>query len=60
MTATFSEVRGREVYVYVRGRLVMKRWPHTGTSVMFQVAPEQTIWNHDCTRSSDMVEKEVR
>lgn len=35
MNATFSEVRGNEVYVYVRGRLVMKRWLENGLSVFF-------------------------
>lgn len=35
MSATFSVTIGREVYVYVRGRLVMKRWLDTGQSRTF-------------------------
>ncbi len=42
---TFSEKVGREVYVYVRGRLVMKRWLDTGASVTFHVAPSGVRWN---------------
>lgn len=45
--ATFSERVGDEVYVYVRGRLVMKRWLKTGVSVTFHVAPSGVRWNND-------------
>ncbi len=31
--ATFSERRGNEVFIYLRGVLVMKRWLNTGVSV---------------------------
>lgn len=45
MTATFSERIGDEVYVYVRGQLVMKRWLSTGLSVTFYVAPAGVRWS---------------
>ena len=46
MTAvTFSEVRGDEVWIYVRGRLVMKRWRSTGVSATFHVAPSGVEWS---------------
>lgn len=32
---TFAITVGDEVYVYVRGRLVMKRWLRTGVSLTF-------------------------
>lgn len=38
---------GDEVYVYVRGRLVMKRWLNTAVSVTFHVAPSGVRWNTD-------------
>jgi len=38
-TATFAVCLGDEVFIYVRGRLVMKRWLRTGRSVTFHVAP---------------------
>ena len=41
---TFTVQRGREVYVYVLGRLVMKRWLDTGVSVTFHVAPGGVRW----------------
>jgi hypothetical protein len=45
MNATFSERRGEEVYVYVRGLLVMKRWPRKGVSATFHVAPAGVRWS---------------
>jgi hypothetical protein len=36
---TYSIRHGDEVYVYVRGLLIMKRWLRTGVSVTFHVAP---------------------
>lgn len=45
MNATFAERIGDEVYVYVRGRLVMKRWLRTGVSATFHVAPSGTMWS---------------
>lgn len=42
---TFAETIGNEVYIYVMGRLVMKRWLDTGVSVMFHVAPIGVRWN---------------
>ena len=39
MNATFSVTVGNEVFVYVNGRLVMKRWLDTGVSATFHVAP---------------------
>lgn len=45
MNVTFSERIGHEVYVYVRGRLVMKRWLNTGVSATFHVAPSGTRWS---------------
>jgi hypothetical protein len=44
MTATYSERIGDEVYIYVRGRLVMKRWLRTGASATFHVAPAGVEW----------------
>lgn len=46
MSATFSVQVGDEVYVYVLGRLVMKRWLKTGVSATFHVAPSGVRWNH--------------
>ncbi len=45
MNVTFAETIGNEVYVYVRGRLVMKRWKDTGISVTFHVAPRWARWS---------------
>lgn len=45
MEVTFAVTIGREVYVYVLGRLVMKRWLDTGKSVTFHVAPAGVRWN---------------
>lgn len=52
ISATFSLQVGDEVYVYVRGRLVMKRWLKTGVSATFHVAPSGVHWNHDVKRRS--------
>lgn len=41
--ATFSEQVGDEVYIYVRGRLVMKRWLRDNTSAVFHVAPRGVV-----------------
>lgn len=45
MTATYSIRKGDEVYIYVRGVLVMKRWLKTGVSATFHVAPSGVRWN---------------
>jgi hypothetical protein len=45
MNATYSVVIGNEVYVYVRGRLIYKRWLNTGASVTIHVAPAGVRWN---------------
>lgn len=37
--ATFVVRLGDEVFIYVRGRLVMKRWLRMRRSVTFHVAP---------------------
>lgn len=42
---TWSERIGDEVYIYVRGRLVMKRWLRTGTSATFHVNPAGVRWS---------------
>lgn len=42
--ASWSERRGNEVYIFVLGQCVMKRWL-TGASVTFHVAPSGTRWN---------------
>lgn len=44
---TYSTHVGNELYVYVRGRLVYKRWLDTGVSVTFHVAPAGVRWNTD-------------
>lgn len=41
---TFAVQRGPEVYVYVLGRLVMKRHLDAGVSVTFHVAPRGVRW----------------
>lgn len=46
MTTTYSVRVGDEVYVYVRGVLVMKRWLLTGTSATFHTAPSGVHWSH--------------
>jgi hypothetical protein len=47
MKATYSVKIGNEVYVYVLGRLVMKRWLKTGVSATFHVAPAGVRWNNE-------------
>lgn len=42
---TFSERRGDELLIYVRGQLVMKRWLHTGVSATFHIAPSGAEWS---------------
>lgn len=42
----YSVRRGNEVYVYVRGQLVMKRWLNTNISVTFHVAPAGVRWSY--------------
>jgi hypothetical protein len=44
---TYSVKVGNELYVYVRGRLVYKRWLDTDVSVTFHVAPAGERWNTD-------------
>jgi len=44
-TTTFSVRRGNELYVYVLGRLVMKRWLDTGVSATFHVLPYGVRWS---------------
>lgn len=44
---TYSVKVGNELYVYVRGRLVYKRWLDTDVSVTFHVAPTGMRWNTD-------------
>jgi hypothetical protein len=46
MNATYVMRQGNEVYVYVRGRLVMKRWLNTGVSVTFHVSPSGERWSY--------------
>ena len=45
MNATFTETRGDELRVYVRGRLVMRRWLRTGVSATYHVAPTGVRWS---------------
>jgi hypothetical protein len=45
MLATYSLKIGDELFVYVRGRLVLKRWLLTGQSVTFHVLPTGVRWN---------------
>ena len=44
MTVTFAERVGDELYVYVLGRLAMKRWLCDGVDVVFHVAPYGVGW----------------
>lgn len=43
--STFTIVLGDEVFVYVLGKLVMKRWRRTGLSATFHIAPATVRWN---------------
>lgn len=43
--ATYSVTVGNEVYIIVRGQLIMKRWLNTGVSATFHVAPAGVRWN---------------
>jgi hypothetical protein len=43
--STFAIVVGDEVFVYVLGELVMKRWLRTGVSATFHVAPAGVRWS---------------
>ena len=50
VTATFAVRIDDEVYVYVRGRLVMKRWlrrDKPSASATFHVSPAWTVWNYE-------------
>ncbi len=42
---TYALTIGDEVFVYVLGLLVMKRWLRTGVSVTFHVAPFGVRYN---------------
>jgi hypothetical protein len=46
VNATYTERRGNELYIYVRGVLVMKRYLNTGMSVTFHVAPTGVHWSN--------------
>lgn len=52
MSTTFSRRIGDEVYVYVNGRLVMKRWLRTGLSVTFHTCPNGVSWSHSTLSES--------
>jgi hypothetical protein len=41
---TYSITRDNQLYVYVYGQLVYKRWLWRDCSVLFQVAPRFTYW----------------
>jgi hypothetical protein len=45
MKVSFATVIGDEVYVYVLGRLVMKRWLRTGATATFHIAPSSVRWS---------------
>lgn len=47
MTATFAEVVDGQVYVYVRGRLIWKRWQRIAGGFLFQVAPAAAYWTKE-------------
>ena len=47
MITTYAETVDSEVYIYVRGQLVMKRWTNTGESALFHVAPAAVVWNRN-------------
>jgi hypothetical protein len=42
---TFAVIQGREVYVFVLGRFVMKRWLDTNVSATFHTAPNGVQWS---------------
>ena len=37
--ATYTEVIGKELYVYMNGKLIFKKWLGTTQSVVFDVMP---------------------
>lgn len=45
ISETFDSSPAAEVYVYIRGKLIMKRWLETGLSCTFHVAPLGVRWN---------------
>lgn len=56
MKATFSETitlnnGEQEVYIYVRGQLVHKRWKNTGRSVTFHTCPNGVRYNDDHSKT---------
>ena len=42
---TYAITLDGTVYVYVRGRLVMRRWLATGVEAVFHVAPAGVRWS---------------
>ena len=42
---TYAEHRGDEVWIYVRGQLVMKRWLKSAVSAVFHTAPAGSRWS---------------
>ena len=42
--ATMSITIGDNVFIYVRGQLVMKLWLKTHAAALFQLAPAQAVW----------------
>lgn len=55
MTATFAETKTDEVYVYVRGRLVMKVWLLDGINrvATFHIGPKGVRYCVDENFTSD-------
>lgn len=37
--AIFKEIIGKELYVYMNGKLLYKKWLETGQSLVFDVMP---------------------
>jgi hypothetical protein len=48
----YSEIHDNQVFVYVRGRLIYKKWLNTGRSATFHTAPEGIRWNDGPTSVS--------
>jgi hypothetical protein len=55
VNATFAERKGQELYVYVRGVLVMKRWLDKGISVTFYEAGHPRQSTLGCTPDARVV-----
>lgn len=47
VATTWTEIFDDQVFVFVRGRLVYKKWLKTGVSATFHINPSGVRWNFD-------------